>query len=163
MPWYVICTQPNYERKVVANLEKRNIVYYFPCYESRRKWSDRVKKVSLPLLGSYVLVHSDNYSADKETVLTIPGVRKFLWHLGKPCIVNADEIEAIKNFLSRYKGAKLEVQFGIGENVTVTHGALIGQSGQILHVQGNKVVLLLSSFGGSISAEVPAQILQASV
>jgi transcription antitermination factor NusG len=56
MPWFVLYTQPRNEKKVAERLEKLGIKAYCPMTIQVRQWSDRKKKVEVPLLNSYVFV-----------------------------------------------------------------------------------------------------------
>ena len=56
MPWYVLVTKPRAELKVKDRLEKIGISVCCPTVVEKRQWSDRVKKVVVPLLPSMVLV-----------------------------------------------------------------------------------------------------------
>jgi hypothetical protein len=56
MPWYVLVTQPRSELKVKVRLRNIGIEVSCPALIERRQWSDRVKKVTQPLLPPMVLV-----------------------------------------------------------------------------------------------------------
>mgnify|MGYP000229033135 CR=1 FL=1 len=56
MTWYVLVTQPRSELKVKARLRHIGIEVCCPTRVERRQWSDRVKKVTQPLLPPMVLV-----------------------------------------------------------------------------------------------------------
>ena len=49
MPWYALYTQPRQEKKVVSRLEQLGIEVYCPLLIQVRQWSDRKKKVEVPL------------------------------------------------------------------------------------------------------------------
>ena len=57
-------------------------------------WSDRKKKVSVPLISGYIFVH-----IKEETfvpVLTTPGVVTFLKEKGKAVAIPAEQIERLR-------------------------------------------------------------------
>jgi transcription antitermination factor NusG len=160
MPWFVICIKPRYDKIITEALEKIGVVNYCPYYESIRQWSDRRKKIYIPLFSSYMFVQLEDYSQEKMKVLSVSGVSKFLWFDNKPCIIKSEEISEIKNFLSDYKGIKPEVQLLPGQSATINKGVLSNHSGQIKFMQGNKAFLVLSSLGCYFTAVVPVNVLE---
>ena len=57
MPWFAIYTKPKNEKKVVEGLEKIGVEVYCPMITQVKQWSDRKKKVEMPLINSYVFVN----------------------------------------------------------------------------------------------------------
>jgi len=160
MPWFVICIKPRHDKIISAAFEKQGVVYYCPYYESVRQWSDRKRKIYVPLFNTYMFVQLEDYSREKIKVLTVPGVSKFLWYDNKPCTIRTEEISEIKNFLSNYRGIKHEIQLMPGQNVTVNKGVFSNYSGQVKFLQGNKAFLVLSSLGCYFTAVIPVNVLE---
>ena len=61
--WFVVYTKPRAELKVVDRLSATGIKVYAPTQTEVRQWSDRKKKIQVPLLPSMVLV----YLSEQET------------------------------------------------------------------------------------------------
>jgi transcriptional antiterminator RfaH len=160
MPWFVICVKPRYDKMITASLEQKGVVHYCPYYESVRQWSDRKRKIYVPLFSSYMFVELENYSREKIEVLTVPGVSKFLWYDNKPCTIKQEEINEIKNFLSNYKGIKCESQLLPGQKVTVNKGVFSNYSGEVRFLEGNKAFLVLSSLGCYFTAVISVNLLE---
>jgi transcriptional antiterminator RfaH len=161
MPWYVVYTKPNSEKKVASNLEKRGIKVYCPVYEKIRQWSDRKKKIIAPLFRSYIFIFLNNYEDEKLPVLLVAGVVRFLFWLGKPAIVREVEIQAIQDFLNKYKGSNITVDFTEGAVLAIKEGPLTGQSGTLISIRGNKAILMLKSLKLNLTAEVPVSSISA--
>ena len=147
MSWYVIYTKPNTEKGVSNRLIEKNIESYCPLIEEQRQWSDRKKRVLIPLFKSYVFVKLDNYKNDCVMVLQMPGVIKFIWWMGKPGIVKDKEIELIRDFLKEHKDSKIIVDNNVskGDSVDIKDGPLIGLTGKFVSFRGKKVVLELET------------------
>ena len=64
MPWYVLYTNPKAEKKVAEQLNKIGIETYCPLVTKIQQWSDRKKKIEVPLFSSYVFVNIEEH---KET------------------------------------------------------------------------------------------------
>ena len=56
--WLVIYTKPRSEKKVSQRLKEMGIMIFCPTVTTVRQWSDRKKKVEVPLFNSYVFVLS---------------------------------------------------------------------------------------------------------
>jgi len=48
-PWFALRVRPNYEKPVAAALRGKGFQEFLPLVRSRRRWSDRVKVMDLPL------------------------------------------------------------------------------------------------------------------
>ena len=57
MPWYVLYTKPRQEKKVTDSLNAIGVEAYCPLVTVIKQWSDRKKKVQIPLINSYVFVN----------------------------------------------------------------------------------------------------------
>lgn len=157
MPWYVLHTKPRNEKKVALLLEKKQIRAYCPVQDQIRQWSDRKKKIAEPVFRSYVFVWLGNYGSDSLEVLTTPGVINFLWWNKQPGLVRDEEINAIQQFLDKYRHATIDTIFETGELVTINEGPLKDTEGTIIKQKGNKVYLSISSLGLSMTATLPTQ------
>jgi len=148
--WLVIYTQPRAEKRVYDRLLEQNIEAYLPLYTTIRQWSDRKKKVELPLFNSYVFVKLNEKERNK--VLQVFGVVRFLYYLKKPAIVRPKEIEAIKRFLNKTEGLKIKVEKG--DQVEIASGPLEGIYGRVIRVGKGKLVLQIEQLNISLVAEV---------
>ena len=145
MPWFVLYTQPRNEKKVAERLEKLGITAYCPMTIQVRQWSDRKKKVEVPLLNSYVFVHLEE--ADRKLVFEVPGIVRFLFWLGEPAIVRDEEIKTLQNWLS-LDFAELKVEaLKPGDTIMLKEGAFKNQEARIKTISKNKMQLVLTSLG----------------
>ncbi len=151
--WYVVYTRSHCEKKVAAQLDKKEVEYYCPLNRVIRKWADRKKMVHEPLFSSYVFVRSNEQFLYQIKQLS-SDIVNFVYWLGKPAIVRDDEIENIKLFLSEYTNVKLERSVvRIGDAVRILSGPLMNQEGNIAALKNQKVKLILPSLGYAIIAE----------
>ena len=54
--WYVLYTKPRHEIKALERLAQNGFEVYCPMKTTLKQWSDRKKKVSEPLLPSYIFI-----------------------------------------------------------------------------------------------------------
>lgn len=96
--WYVVYCKPNTEKKTAERLAQHGIKVYCPLKMELRQWSDRKKKVQVPVLPSMILVKLND--KDRSQVFQVSTVVRFLFWLKKPAVVNAKEVEELKKVLS---------------------------------------------------------------
>ena len=145
MPWFAIYTRPKNEKKVVEGLEKIGVEVYCPMITQVKQWSDRKKKVETPLINSYVFVNLEENN--RNIVFEVPGVVRYLFWLGKPAIIQEQDIQVLKDSL---KGiiASIEIK-GLqpGDVITIPTGPFQGKEGIISQVVKNKIRLVLKELG----------------
>ncbi|WP_090389626.1 UpxY family transcription antiterminator [Niabella drilacis] len=142
--WYAIYTKPRWEKKVSKLLTDRDIVTYCPLNQVRRRWSDRIKIVQVPLLPSYLFVHID--TTELQKVRETPGVINFVYIEGKPAIVKEYEVVRIRKFLSEFENVEL-VPFSLRKNqrVMINQGVLVEEEGRVIDLKNNKVAVAIES------------------
>jgi len=143
--WMAVYTKPRSEKKVAERLEKAGIEVYCPLQTVIKQWSDRKKKIKIPVFPSYVFVHVGE--SERLTVLSDAGVMNFVFWLGKPAVIREEEIEVIKEYLER-RNNNVEV---VGDEVLITQGIFEGTKGKIKHLFDNKTVLVIESIGITIT------------
>ncbi len=148
--WNAVYTFPRAEKRVYERLQEIGVECYLPMYTTIRQWSDRKKKVQLPLINSYVFVKVKD--SERQAISDVYGVVRFLYYLGKPAVVRQKEIDAIKRFLMQTEGYNIRVQRG--DNVEIAGGPMEGIYGQVMRIGKYKVILRILELGMSIVAEV---------
>ena len=147
MNWFVLHTKPRFEKKVEERLLSFGIEAYCPTRKEIRFWSDRKKKVDIPVLPSMVLVKLKEEDINK--VFNISGVVRYMFWLGKRAIVTEKEIDILKKYL---KGNRLINQ----ETFKVKPGDIIdvpgfeNESGFVDRVSNNTAWVFLENLGYKI-------------
>jgi transcription antitermination factor NusG len=146
MNWYVLYTKPKWEKKVAEQLQAIGIECYCPLVTKERQWSDRKKKVEVPLFNSYVFVRLEE--ADRALVFQSPGAVRYLFWLQKPAVVREDEIATIKKWLNASDIAEIEVStYQVGDTIQVDSGPFVHQQAVVKEVTASHYVLVLESMG----------------
>jgi transcriptional antiterminator RfaH len=57
--WFVFYTKSRQEKKVNELLLKKKFEPFLPMQQVMRQWSDRKKKVTVPLFNSYIFVFAE--------------------------------------------------------------------------------------------------------
>jgi transcription antitermination factor NusG len=149
-PWNVLYTAPRAEKKVHDRLVELGIETYLPMYKTIRQWSDRKKKVEVPLFNSYIFVRSPQKL--RFEILQVYGVVRYLYYLGKPAIIRQKEIDGIRRFLNQTEGFKITVE--VGDKVQIASGVMEGIYGEVVRVGKEKLVLQIEQLGMNLVAEI---------
>lgn len=145
MPWYVLYTNPRSEKKTSAHLAAMGIEVYCPLVTRIQQWSDRKKKVELPLFSSYIFVNIEEQN--REKVFLVKGVVRYLFWLGKPAIVKEEEISEIKKWLATdYTDAEVE-HLVRGDVMEIKEGPFKDYTGIVQEVNNSNIKLIIESIG----------------
>lgn len=145
MPWYVLYTKPKAEKKAADQLSRIGIEVYCPLVTKMSQWSDRLKKVEVPLFTSYVFVNIED--SKRDTVFAVPGVVRYLFWLGKPAIVRDEEISNIKQWLTDEVATVEMENIRKGDTLEIKEGPFKSHTGLVQQVNKNTVRLLIESLG----------------
>lgn len=146
--WYVIKTAVRSEKKVHERLVKDGFEAYLPLVNTIKIWSDRKKKVTIPLIASTLFVRTS--PENLKEVYPYIGVSSVLTFLGKPAIVKEFEINNLRILLQENERCKLEttVKLLAGETVQVIRGPFQGLIGTAVKTDERfRLVIELQSLG----------------
>ena len=146
--WFVLYTKPRNELKVTERLTAIGIEAYTPAKIEVRQWSDRKKKVTIPLLPSMVLVKL--LAKEVDVVFDVPGVLRFLFEHGKRASVSNEEVLAMKSYLQMLV-EKESKTLRVGDLVKVP---LLEQEAILVSVKGKKCLAQLKKLGAIVSFQL---------
>lgn len=152
-PWFALSVKCRYE-KIVANfLDNKGYEWLLPLYKSRRRWSDRIKEIEVPLFPGYLFCRFDIY--DRLPVLIIPGVQHIVGGTKLPTPIDIGEIEGLqavaRTGLAREPWPFLQV----GDRVRIEHGSLAGVEGILLQTKGrHRLILSVTLLQRSVAVDI---------
>ena len=173
--WYVIHSYAGYENRVKANLESRinslNMEDYIfqvevpmeEVVEIKNAVRKLVKRVRIP---SYVLVRMDMTDESWGAVRHTPGVTGFVGNANTPVPLTLKEVVSmlaptLEAEVAPVAGATpdapaIEVEFEVGESVTVTDGPFDTMPATISEItpESQKLIVLVSIFGRETPVEL---------
>lgn len=164
--WYVIFTKHNCEKKLQQTLETNGYNSYVPVYSTVRQWSDRKKKVIVPLINSVVFVQVPEILLND--LYNFSHVKGILKELGKPAIVRDYEIENLKIIAKEWNGEAVSTNsenqyFEKGDKVEVLRGPFAGIFGELVEINGkHRVVVRLKSMNVEFMINVPLNVVKKS-
>ena len=147
--WFVVYTKLQQELKVATQLSAMGITNYCPTVTLVKQYSDRKKKVSKPLLSSYVMVELEEKERNK--VFTCCGIVRYLFYLGKPAVIPAFEIDLMQDHLNGVYNDIKVTTLSVGDSHTIAEGPFSGILGKVVQSDNTKVKLELASLGMCIT------------
>jgi transcription termination/antitermination protein NusG len=158
-PWFALRVKPNYEKPVAAMLRGKGFEEFLPLQRTRRRWSDRVKVMDLPLFPGYLFCRLN--LEDRMPLLTTPG---FLYIVGigrNPEPVEESEILAIQSVLRSGLPVTPWPSLMIGQKVQLRHGPLRGLEGVLTKIANqHRIFVSVTLLKRSISVEVAPEWVQ---
>lgn len=154
--WYALYTRPRFEKKVEERLLEAGFEAWLPMQTVVRQWSDRKKKIDVPLFNSYVFVHAKRN--ELHHIVQTDGVAKTVHFNGAPAVIRDEQIEMIRKILIGPDAFEVtDRSYNRGDPVRVVHGPLKGSTGRWMNWRGKKRVCLeLEQLHQVIMVEVPA-------
>ena len=152
--WFVVYTRPQQELKVASQLSAMGIINYCPTITLVKQYSDRKKKVTKPLLSSYVMVELEQNERNK--VFTCSGIVRYLFFVGKPAVIPASHINLMQNYLNGVYKDSIVTTLSVGDSHTITQGPFSGVLGSVVETDNKKVTLELASLGMRITLKKQA-------
>ena len=151
--WYALKIRPRLEWVVAANLTAKGYDLLLPTYKSKRRWSDRIKTLELPLFPGYLFCQFD--VATRLPILQTPGVCSIVG-IGKcPEPINEAEIEAIRTVVDSGVTYQPHPYLSVGQLVQVEHGALTGLVGIVTQVKNDfRLIISVNLLMRSVSVEI---------
>ncbi|MFL6447750.1 MAG: transcription termination/antitermination protein NusG [Bryobacteraceae bacterium] len=149
--WYALKVRSGGEVNVMKALQLRGYWPYCPMQQQRRRYSDRMKVVSVPLFPGYLFCRFD--AQQKFPIVSTPGVDYILGANG-PVAVEEIELESIRRMVEA--GAQVEPYLARGQRVRVSHGALEGIEGIVARDAkgGEKLVVSITLLNQSVSLHI---------
>jgi transcriptional antiterminator NusG len=139
--WLAAYTKAQHENTVARQLEAKNVAFLLPTYVRSSRWSDRVKRMTLPLFPGYVFVHVRD--DERVRVLQTAGVVNIVSVAGKPSPLREEEVAMLQECAARPHEVEPHAFLRVGQRVRVKHGPFEGWEG-ILSYKKNAARLVVS-------------------
>ena len=151
--WYGVRVRSRFERVTSIALRSKGIEEFLPLVQVRRRWSDRIQQVELPLFPGYVFSRFDLNA--RLPVLECPGVVHLVSIGGAPAPIPEEELQAVRRMID----AKLPIEpypfLRAGQKIRVDRGPLAGVEGVVVKLKNAfRLVAAVTLLQRSISVEI---------
>jgi transcriptional antiterminator RfaH len=151
--WYVAYTYPKFERKVRETLTRKNINAYLPLQKVTRQWSDRKKRIEVPIFPNYIFVNV--LYNERFDILNVPGVVRFVTFGGSLAVISNEEIDSIQKLVTGNAEVELTTDFKEGDLVKMVTGPFAGLKGLLYERNnGTRFAVRIEGLSQIISIEV---------
>jgi transcription antitermination factor NusG len=159
MNWYALSVKPQHEKSVAEQLAAKSLESYLPLYSDKRRWSDRMKVVEVPLFSRYVFCRFDFESRLK--VLQITSINKIVGFGGRPYPVEDQVIHDLKTVVGSGLPYNPCPFLRVGQRVRVCEGPLEGTEGILAREKsGYRVVINVELLNRAVAVEVKRDLLR---
>jgi transcription antitermination factor NusG len=140
--WYAIRSRSRAEKEITRQLDKHGIETFLPLVIEVRVWSDRHKKVQLPLFPGYTFVRIDYSSSSRREVLQARGVVGFVGMKGAGIPIPDEQIRDIQTVLANNVPCRDHSYLKVGQRVRVRGGSLNGLEGILVGQKGARNLII---------------------
>ena len=138
--WYAVRVRSRFERVATTHLTERGFETFFPSYTTRRRWSDRIKTIEVPLFPGYLFCRTDLQS--RRPIVTVPGFVDFVGFGNGPAPVEDSEVDSIRMVTERGQKYQPWPFTKVGQRVQVTNGPLRGMHGVMVETRNERHILV---------------------
>jgi transcription antitermination factor NusG len=151
--WFALRVRSNHERLVADAVRGKGFEEFLPVYRCRRRWSDRMRDVELPLFRGYVF---SRFEVDRRLpILTIPGVVGIAGCGRTPIAIDDGEIEALQRVVDSRLEAEPHPYLRVGQHVRIDRGPLTGLEGVLSSVKkSHRLVVAVTLLQRAVAVEI---------
>ena len=143
MCWFAAKTKQKGEFKALNFFISMGVNSYVPSYVTKRVWSDRVKKVTVPAISGYIFFELSKI--DFNLINLNPFTKNIVRDInGMPAIIKNDEITTLKDY---FDGSLMvsDINLVQGQRVKINSGPFIFKKGTVNKISCNKVIINVDS------------------
>lgn len=153
--WYALQTRARHERIVAERLATRGVQTFLPTATEVHRWSDRKKKVEVPLFSCYLFARLGPTKVDRLRVLCVEGVFSFVGRKGEGLPIPDEQIEAVRALVDSQLPCSSHPFLKIGQRVRIRSGSLDGLEGILVSRNGDStLVISVDAIQRSLSVRV---------
>jgi transcription antitermination factor NusG len=161
--WFVVKTKTRAEKKVAQDLLSAGWEAYCPTYFVLKQWSDRKKKVEIPLINGVVFVRFGRKS--EADIYKNINVSTILKEGQKISVVYDYEVDNLKILCNQWDEDLITreeaINLNTGDYVEVKRGSFAGLRGDLIKTKGkHKIVVHLEMLHMSFHVEVPKSLVR---
>ena len=154
--WFAVRVRPQRERRIVEAFRHKGYEPFLPLYRSRRRWSDRLKEIELPLFPGYVFCRFQ--ASLRLPILTTPGVVYVVGVGRAPAPIDDGEVAALQAVVRSGLYSQPWRFLRAGQRVQIVAGPLCGLEGIYLDSRGgNRLVVSVTLLQRSVGIEIDSR------
>lgn len=140
--WYALHARARHEKMVEHRLRERGVETFLPLVSEIHRWSDRKKRIELPLFSGYLFAKLAPTKIDRLRVLTAEGVFGFVGVRGEGTPIPETQIDAVRALVDGGLRLSSHPFLKIGQRVRIRGGALDGIEGIFVDRAGDSTLVI---------------------
>jgi transcription termination/antitermination protein NusG len=140
--WYALHTRARHEKAIERRLRDQGMEAYVPTTMEVHRWSDRKKRVEVPLFSCYVFLRCSLSAQDRTRVYQVESVHGFVGMHGSSLPIPNEQIESIQKVLTQTAPWRSYPFLKVGQRVRVRGGAMDGVEGVFLSENGDHSLII---------------------
>ncbi len=140
--WYALHTRARHEKAVERRLRDQGMETFLPTAMEMHRWSDRKKKVEVPLFNCYVFLRCALSAEDRTRVYQVESVHGFVGVRGASLPIPDEQIESIRKVVTQSAPWRSHPFLKAGQRVRVLGGAMDGVEGVFVSENGDHSLII---------------------
>lgn len=140
--WYAVQTRARHEKVIADRLQEQGLTTFLPLVTEIHRWSDRRKKVELPLFSCYVFVRMVPTGEQRLQVYGVNGVFRIVGVHGEGIPIPDEQIDAVRTLLEQQAPWFSHPFLKVGQRVRIRGGALDGVEGVLSARAGERSLVV---------------------
>jgi transcriptional antiterminator RfaH len=154
--WFALYTKSRSEFKAAEQLNSIEVQYYLPVITKWKKWSDRKKKITEPILKGYIFILADE--KERKISLEQPSVVRCVFDNGRPAKIPEWQIENLRKMLSNDSDFMIQDSLVPGVKVKIREGPFEGIIGVVHESDNGKTIAVsIDLLRRSVIAHLPKE------
>ena len=143
MCWFAAKTKQKGEFKAKDFFSSIGVNSYVPSYLTRKVWSDRIKKITVPAISGYVFFELPKI--DFDLINLNPFTKNIVRDIdGLPAIIKDEEMVVLKKHLNG-EAISNDIDLQKGQKIKVNSGPFMFKKGTVDKISYNKVIINIES------------------
>ena len=140
--WYAVQTKARHEKVIVQRFRELGLTTYLPTITETHRWSDRKKKVEVPLFSCYVFARLGPSLDEHVKACRVDGVFRIVGNRNEGLPIPDDQIDAIRVITEQHMQWSEHPFLKIGQHVRIRSGALTGVEGILVARNGDRTLVV---------------------
>jgi transcription antitermination factor NusG len=155
LQWYALHVRARHEKRVAEELLAKRFEVFLPTRIQISRWTDRQKRVELPLFPCYGFVRMVLTPESRVFVLRGGGILGFVGPAHQATPIPDEEIGSVRRLVEHGTAISAHPYCQIGQRVRVRGGTLEGMEGILSEVNGaRRLVLSVETVQRSVSVSL---------